>query len=137
MSQEIAQPFTLDNNGSIAVVTDTSLQVNQHVNSLISTIEGERVMLPTYGLNLAGLVFNNDNAVLLTVMQQDIQTTFAKWEPSIQVTSIAPSSSTDMQTGVAAVNVSFIQGSNQVGAPGKVQNQSVVITQGGTPVMSN
>jgi phage baseplate assembly protein W len=137
MSLEIAQPFTLDNNGSISNVSDPGIQVNQHVNSLLSTIEGERVMLPTYGLNLAGLVFNNDNAALIAVMQQDVTRQFAKWEPSIQITSATPSSSTDMQTGVAAVNVSYIQGSNQVGSAGKVQNQSIVITVGGTVVGSN
>jgi phage baseplate assembly protein W len=134
MSLEIAQPFTLDNNGAVSSVSDPATQVNQHVNSLISTIEGERVMLPTYGLNLAGLVFNNDNAALLGTMQQDVTRQFAKWEPSIQVTSIKPSSSTDMQQGIAAINVSYIQGSNQVGSSGKVQNKSVVITVGGTIV---
>lgn len=137
MSLEIAQPFTLDNNGSISNVADPGIQVNQHVNSLISTIEGERVMLPTYGLNLAGLVFNNDNAALLAVMEQDVTRQFAKWEPSIQVTSVSPSSATDMQQGIAAVNVGYIQGSNQVGSAGKVQNKSVVITVGGTVVSSN
>ncbi len=137
MSVEIAQPFTLDNNGSISNVADPGIQVNQHVNSLISTIEGERVMLPTYGLNLAGLVFNNDNAALLNVMQQDVTRQFAKWEPSIQVTNIQPSSATDMQQGIAAINVSYIQGSNQIGSSGKVQNKSVVITVGGTVVGSN
>lgn len=137
MSAELQQPFSLNNNGTLAVVTDPGQIASQHVNSLISTIEGERVMLPTYGLNLAGLVFNNDNAALITVIQQDVTRQFAKWEPSIQITSVTPSPSTDMQTGVAAVNVSFTQGSNQVGSAGVVQNQTVVITQGGTIVLSN
>lgn len=137
MSLEIQQPFTLDNNGSVSNVSDPAAQVSQHVNSLISTIEGERVMLPTYGLNLAGLVFDNNNAALITVMQQDAIRQFAKWEPSIQVSSVTPAASTDMQTGVAAINVSYVQGSNQIGTAGRIQNQTVVITTGGTVVPSN
>lgn len=136
MSLEISQPFTLDNNGQIQNVSNPGLQVDQHVNTLLSTVQGERVMLPTYGLNLAGLIFDPNDAALLTVIQQDVIQEFGKWEPSLQLTSVSPSAATDAHVGVAAVNVSYIVGSNQVGGAGKVKNQTVTITQGGTAVAS-
>ena len=137
MSLEIAQPFTLDNNGQITNVSSPALQVDQHVNTLISTMQGERVMLPTYGLNLSGLIFDPNDAALLNVLQQDVIQQFGKWEPSLQLTSVKPSPASDAQIGVAAVNVSYIVGSNQVGSAGKVQNRTVTITQGGTVVSAN
>jgi uncharacterized protein len=137
MSLEISQPFTLDNNGQIQNVSSPKLQVDQHVSTLLSTIQGERVMLPTYGLNLAGLIFDPNNAALLSIIQQDVTKTFGKWEPSLQLTTVQPSPSSDAQVGVAAVNVSYIVGSNQVGSPGRTQNKTITITQGGTIVSAN
>jgi phage baseplate assembly protein W len=137
MSLEISQPFTLDNNGQIQNVSSPSLQVDQHVNTLVSTIQGERVMLPTYGLNLSGMIFNPNDEALLNIIQQSVIQQFGKWEPSLQLTSVQPSPASDAQVGVAAVNVSYIVGSNQVGSAGKVQNKTVTITQGGTVVSAN
>jgi phage baseplate assembly protein W len=134
MSLEIAQPFTLDLSGGIANVSDPNLQVSQHVNSLISTIQGERVMLPAYGLNLSGLVFGNNDPVLIQVMQNDVNKAFSKWEPNISITSINPSATTDPMFGVAAIDVTYMAGSNKVSTLQGTQYKTVTITQGGTVV---
>lgn len=134
MSLEIAQPFTVNQSGGIANVSDPDLQVHQHVNALISTIQGERVMLPGYGLNLSGLIFGNNDPMLIQVMQNDVTKAFSKWEPNISLTSVKPAASTDEMLGIAAVDVVYMAGSNKVSTLQGTQYKTVTITQGGTVV---
>lgn len=106
-STEILLPFQLGPNGTVATVSDDTSVTDQHVNSLISTVQGERIMLPTYGLNLAGLVFGNNDPVLVDVVQNEVNAAFAQWEPNIVLLSVNPAQATDAQQGVAAVNVQY------------------------------
>lgn len=134
MSIEIAQPFTLDGNGNIASVTTPADITQQHVNALISIEQGQRVMLPTYGLNLSGLVFGTNDPVLLNMVQNDVTEAFGNWEPSIQITSVDQAAQTDAQIGIAAINVSYIVGTNIVGTSVAPAFQSATMSQGGTVV---
>lgn len=138
MSVEIKLPFQLGPNGTIATVTSDAAIVDQHVQSLISTVQGERVMLPTYGLNLAGLVFGNNDPVLVDLIQNDVNDAFAQWEPNILVLSVNPASSTDAQSGVAAVNVQYqAQNVNAVATYNSPIYQQATISAGGTITNGN
>ena len=133
MSTEIQLPFQLGPNGAIATVSDAQTVVEQHVNSLISTARGERIMVPTYGLQLAGLIFGNNDPVLLNVIQNDVIDSFAQWEPSITIADVNPSHATDAQSGVAAVDVQYT--STQLNAVGTFTApvfQTATISVGGT-----
>lgn len=133
MSVEIQLPFQLGPNGIIATVTAPTVIVDQHVQSLISTVSGERIMLPTYGLNLAGLVFGNNDEILINVIQNDVIEAFRKWEPSIQLRNIHPAQSTDAQQGVAAVDVEYTATNlNAVGTATTPIYQQATISIGGT-----
>lgn len=135
MSTEIKLPFQLGPNGMIATVSNDATVVDQHVQSLISTGAGERVMLPTYGLNLDGLVFGNNDPILLNVLQNDVTDAFAQWEPNIIVMSVNPSQSTDAQSGVAAVDVQYQSSNvNTVGTVTSPIYQQATISTGGTIV---
>lgn len=133
MSTEIMLPFQLGPNGTIATVSDDATVVEQHVNSLISTVAGERLMLPTYGLQLAGLVFGNNDPVLLNVIQNDVLNAFAQWEPNIEILSVNPSQSTDAQSGVAAVDVQYLNSTaNAVATANAAIFQQATMSVGGT-----
>lgn len=135
MSTEIKLPFQLGSNGVIATVSDDATVADQHVRSLISTVLGERVMLPTYGLNLAGLVFGNNDPILINVIQNDVTEAFAQWEPNINLLSINPAQATDAQSGVAAVDVEYtVASTNVVSTVTSPIFQQATISVGGTIV---
>lgn len=133
MSVEIQLPFQLGANGMIATVSDAATVVEQHVQSLISTVTGERVMLPTYGLNLAGLVFGNNDDILVNVIQNDVLEAFTQWEPNISLLNVNPAQSTDAQSGLAAVDVQYTSSTlNAVGTATSPIFQQATISPGGT-----
>jgi uncharacterized protein len=135
MSVEIQLPFQLGPNGIIATVTEASVIADQHVQALISTVQGERVMVPTYGLNLAGLIFGNNDPILVNVIQNDVINAFQLWEPSIQLTNVNPAQSTDAQQGIAAVDVEYIvTNTNAVGTATTPIYQQATLSTGGTIV---
>lgn len=138
MSLEIQLPFQLGPNGVVSTVSDSATIVDQHVQSLISTVTGERVMLPSYGLNLAGLVFGNNDPILLNVVQNDVLDAFAQWEPNIAVTSVTQGQATDTQSGVAAVNVEYETSAvNVVGTSTTPIYQQATMSVGGTITNGN
>lgn len=117
----------------IATVSDDATVTDQHVQSLISTIAGERVMLPTYGLNLAGLVFGQNDPVLINVIQNDVTEAFTQWEPNILLLDVLPAQSTDAQSGVAAVNVAYQSSTtNVLGTATAPIYQQATMSVGGT-----
>jgi len=133
MSVEIKLPFQLGPNGMIATVSQDAVVTDQHVQSLISTVAGERVMLPTYGLNLAGLVFGNNDPVLVDVIQNDVTDAFAQWEPNITLLSVNPSQTTDAQSGLAAVDVEYsVSNLNAVGTATNAIFRQATMSIGGT-----
>ena len=135
MSVEIQLPFQLGPNGMIATVSNDATVVDQHVQSLISTVAGERVMLPTYGLNLAGLVFGNNDPILVNVIQNDVADAFTQWEPNINLLNVNPSQSTDAQSGLAAVDVQYTsRTTNAVGTATSPIYQQATMSPGGTIV---
>lgn len=133
MSVEIQLPFQLGPNGTVATVSDPAAIADQHVQALISTVAGERLMIPTYGLNLAGLVFGSNDPVLVNVIQNDVIDAFNQWEPSITLTNVNPSQATDAQSGVAAVDVEYtVTGLNAVSTSTTPVYQTATMTPGGT-----
>jgi phage baseplate assembly protein W len=117
----------------VSTVSDTPTVTDQHVQTLLSTVQGERLMLPTYGLNLAGLVFGANDPILTGVIQADVTDAFSQWEPGINLTSISQSQQTDAQFGIAAVNVEYeLSNSNTVGSASTPLTQTATMTIGGT-----
>lgn len=138
MSTEILLPLQLGTNGTIATVSDDATVTDQHVQSLISTVAGERIMVPTYGLNLAGLVFGGNDPVLQNILQNDVTEAFAQWEPNINLLSVTPAQATDAQSGIAAVNVEYQSANtNVVGTATSPIYQQATISVGGTITNDN
>jgi len=131
-------PLQLGPNGTIATVSDDATVTDQHVQSLISTVAGERVMLSTYGLSLAGLVFGGNDPILVNVIQNEVTAAFAQWEPNINLLSVVPAQATDAQAGIAAVNVEYqSNNANVVGTATSPIYQQATISVGGTITNDN
>lgn len=88
-SREIAVPFSFDRSGGVATVSDPDVQLRQHVNALMRTIPGERVMKPTFGVSLLEWVFENITPADLAAMQQLISDGFETWIPSARLVQLS------------------------------------------------
>jgi uncharacterized protein len=99
------------------------------VSSLVSTVPGERVMLPTYGINLAGLVFAPNDPAVITTIQQDVTQAVNTWEPSLTVQSVQPVPGQDPTQGQAMVNVNYSI-ANASGQPGAAVQTATVLVGG-------
>lgn len=110
MSTELTAPFQLTASGAVQATTDPNTQVRQHVDALIGTTPGERVMNPTYGVNLEALVFASNDSTVASTVSNDVAQALAQWEPAINVQSVSPSPSSDPLEGVALVNVNYTLG---------------------------
>jgi len=111
---EILYPFQLAKDGSIAVTGDVpSLEAQQHVDALVSTSQGERVMLPTYGVDVAANLFSNSASAVSSGLTTDVQQAMAQWEPAIQVVEVTPQYS-DLQEGIVNIQVDYTIGATQV-----------------------
>jgi phage baseplate assembly protein W len=88
---EILQPFQLTPSGQVAVTSAPSQQGQQHINMIITTNPGERVMLDgSYGVGAASLVFEPDDGFLADQIVTATESQMAQWEPSIIVNSVVP-----------------------------------------------
>jgi len=105
MSTEILQPFGLTPYGSVAITDDPNVQARQHIESILATSPGERVMLPSYGVPLKGFVFRPSPTRVAGEITLAVTSQLATWEPSINVLNITPTPNDAF--GVADVNVDF------------------------------
>jgi uncharacterized protein len=55
---------------------------------LLSTSQGERVMVPTYGCDLIRFVFADLTTTMLSEMREMIATAIIRWEPRIDLTEV-------------------------------------------------
>jgi phage baseplate assembly protein W len=135
MSVEAMVPLQIGPSGTIATVTDQDSIVSQHVQALISVVQGERLMLPGYGLPLAGMIFADNDPVLENVIQNDVIDAFQQWEPDLTLLTVTQAQSTDIQSGIAAVNVTYQSNqSNTVSTSTTPITQQASISTGGTIV---
>lgn len=73
---------------------------------LLTTIRGERVMLPQYGCNLEELVFESLDTRLKTLMVDKIETAILYHEPRIKVESVKLDDSRELE-GVVLIEVIY------------------------------
>lgn len=88
-NREILVPFSFSRNGGVATTTDPDVEVRQHVEALLRTNPGERVMKPGYGVSLIDYVFDNIQPAELSDMQQKISDGFDAWIPSARLVKLA------------------------------------------------
>lgn len=89
MAVEIAVPFRLDGRGHVVTVSDPDAQVRQHVFALVATHPEERAMVPGYGTNLTGLLFEDEDEVETQVTLR-VQESMTRHEPGVDLISVVP-----------------------------------------------
>lgn len=130
MSTEIQAPFGLSPSGGIAAVTDPGTQVQQHLQSLVSTNPGERVMQPKYGIPLSSYVFGLSAQQVGSLVVADVQRAIQQWEPNVSVQNVWTTVS-DTSEGNVAINVDYAPGA---GLPSSAPVTTATVLVGGSVV---
>jgi phage replication-related protein YjqB (UPF0714/DUF867 family)/phage baseplate assembly protein W len=100
---QMAVPFALAADGSLAVVQDEQMAVSDRVRALVGTLPGERVMRDSYGVPTTEALFAPDAATAGAEVQLMVLDAVTAFEPSAVVTSISPT--IDMDLGLVDVTV--------------------------------
>lgn len=132
MSTEVQVPFGLDTAGNVQVTTDSDLQTSQHIEALVSTQPGERVMLPTYGINTFGKMFGPNFTVADTMLVNEVTSAIAAWEPKVNVTSVRTNNLAGYPYGMSNVEVDWSSKVTQPFQTAEVITATVMV--GGTVV---
>jgi hypothetical protein len=132
MGSQIAIPFALANDGTIAVETFLDRQVRQRIEALAGTEPGERVMLPGYGVPTTSLLFEPDNPQLLSIMEDSVRNSLALYEPGANLVSVTPV--TTVEQGVVGVEVDFTLNSGNSTTPLAASANTAIVYSTGTVV---
>src|SRR6267142_2856906 len=106
MGTQISIPFSVLENGSVSVETDTNIQVSQRIDAIVSTEVGERAMRAEMGLPLSRLLFDPNNNLISTELGNMVTQQLNIYEPGIEVVSVLPKTD-QANDGVAAVDVNY------------------------------
>ena len=77
-----------EKDGWFASTTTTIEAVKNNIRNLLNTNQGERLMQPTLGLDLRGLLFEQLTGDTIVSIQNKILDTFEVWLPFVQVRDI-------------------------------------------------
>lgn len=80
--------------------------IRQSLFILLGTAPGERLMLPTYGCDLARFLFTELNSTTLTEMEDVVSTAILRWEPRIDLLHVAIDLSAD-QPGLVLIKIDY------------------------------
>jgi phage baseplate assembly protein W len=123
-------PFSLGRDGVVVHTEVPDLQTQQHIEALVTTQPGSRVMLPTYGIPTMPMVFEPGNEVVTGKLIIDVKAGMATWEPNVIVQDIRPIPSEIDDYGTSSVEIDWVQGA--VAAFSQVQTATLLV--GGTVV---
>lgn len=117
-------PFSLTPSGSVSTTVNPNQIANDRVESLIGTYPGERVMLPTYGVDVPAYVFSPDILSQQSLLINQIQQAIGTWEPTIALDSVTPVV-TQSEVGLIDINVEFTLSNNPALTPVQIATVSV------------
>lgn len=83
-------PAFLRRSCTVAMVS-AEVDVKESLWILLSTMKGERIMLPTYGCDIWRLVFRAINTTLIGQVEQMIAKAILNWEPRVTVLDLVAS----------------------------------------------
>jgi uncharacterized protein len=85
--QGIGFPVALDPTGAIQLSSGAA-NIEQSIRIILGTQYGERVMRPTFGCNLKGLVFAPNNQQTAALARHYVLDGLQRWEPRISVQAV-------------------------------------------------
>jgi phage baseplate assembly protein W len=87
VSTSITYPYTINVNGTVSSSETSTRLYLDRILTLVSTYRGQRPMLPDYGIDWSGALFENDNDARLAIPVA-IREAVALWIPEVEVTDI-------------------------------------------------
>jgi phage baseplate assembly protein W len=87
MTTSISYPYTIDPNGLVSTAGSSTKLYLDRVLTLVSTYIGQRPMMPDYGVDWSGALFENDNEARVAIPIA-IRGAVAKWIPEVQVSKV-------------------------------------------------
>jgi len=87
VTTSIAYPYTIDPNGVVSTAANSTKLYLDRVLTLVSTYMGQRPMMPDYGVDWSGALFENDNEARVAIPIA-IRAAVAKWVPEVQVSEV-------------------------------------------------
>ena len=103
--------LTITTAGSIKVKVDNDAII-QSIRTILSTVPGERLMLPLFGSNLKYALFDPMDEITENVISTEIQDAINTWEDRITVTSVVVESLYDLN--IYSVSINYIVNSTGI-----------------------
>lgn len=99
-------PPTFDNSPPGVKMLEQEEDIVASLQALLSTAQGERVMLPQYGCNMDELIFESLDTRMKTLMADKIETAILYHEPRIDLENVFLDDSRETE-GVVLINVVY------------------------------
>jgi phage baseplate assembly protein W len=130
INSEISYPFTIDTDGTVGVETNPENQISNHVQGLVSTQPGQRVMMSAYGVDTAVLLFEPNSSFVAAQVRESVQQQLSLWEPGAILQNVSTIPSPD---GTASIEVDYTR-SDSVTSPTQLARHvnTAIIQVGGT-----
>lgn len=93
-----------DGLGDIKIVENVA-SVMGSIDNILRTQKGERVMLPEFGSNLGGMVFENIDDTLMKFIAHDVKESIERWDDRVSVEQVQ--AVTDPDRSSASIVVKF------------------------------
>jgi phage baseplate assembly protein W len=101
----LAWPMRVDHSGSIGL-TSGAAELDSSLRLILLTAPGERVMRPKFGCRIHELVFEPVNANTLGRMTQAVREALTRWEPRIDVDTVAAEPDLDV-SGLVHISIDY------------------------------
>jgi len=99
-------PPTFSSHSSDVVMVDGENDIRESLFILLSTAQGERVMVPTYGCDLHRYVFAELTTGVMTEIRDMVATAILRWEPRIDVLDVSVTADPD-EPGLMRIGVDY------------------------------
>ena len=105
---EMLVPFQIDPaTGAVASITNYAAILAQHIETIIMTTVGERLMIPNFGSRLVESTFAPIHGASLAMLAQDIKGAVQTWEPAVNIINVNVSTNPSMAASTLIVTVDF------------------------------
>ncbi|GAA2322235.1 hypothetical protein GCM10010149_89230 [Nonomuraea roseoviolacea subsp. roseoviolacea] len=101
----IDQPLRFGPGGQLVTTRDVPHQIYQRLLAIIATNPTERVMMPTFGVGVARMVFEPDPEAVTAELARDVNDQAAQYEPGAVITKLEPHP--EASKGMAMLDVGF------------------------------
>lgn len=100
-------PPTFNQEQSTVVMLEEEVDIKSSLEILLTTMRGERIMLPLYGCGMEDLLFESLDTRLKTLMVDKIQSAILYHEPRIKVEKVTLDDSRELE-GVVLIEVTYV-----------------------------